>query len=622
MKGRTHGSFIGIRLAWGFAAALAAAFGGPVHIPCSAQEAAATAQTAPAATTRPVAEMSAIKITGVVQDANGKPLARAGVWLRQWTKGGYRRIARAELKHLMTGDDGTFQFQWQSPAGEHSTLTIVAWKAGLCCDGTYITREESEYRRRPGSYSFTLRLGPPAELAGQVVDESGKGLKGIHIISSPGKYYGADLPLLCAETDPNGQFVIHNLPRDAGVKLVLSGPGRARDMVWGLTPGQKDVRITLPKEAKIIGRVIEHSTGKPVAGVPLVVFAGLAEVYGNPLAVSDKDGRFVFDGLPERKYFPGIYDNGPATNAWVSAYTEVDLKPGQVASDAVVELYPAGIIDVHLTDKATGKALPGVHLHIVGRDGWHIWRATDGKGVATIPVQPGKWGVYASKFGYKTPSATGQWSMMALEMDDYLASVEVKEGQTEKVDTYMIPLPAARGVVRSPTGKPLAGVRVSQMPDYGYGPGVDTDDDGRFKVSLAPPDVGPDDHVYAVTRDKTMAAIVPVGDAKHELDIRLAPVATIRLTVRDTAGRPIRSAWIHCSTVLGKTEAGVDIGLLGTDDQGMAEIKRLPAGRRYSLSIKAEGFGEKQTDVNVPAESAGKAIDLPPVVLPGAKRSP
>ena len=565
-------------------------------------------------------EDESIRIAGVVQDANGKPLAGADVWLRQWTKGRhYRKPSRTRLTRLATGKNGTFEFRSQPPAGEYTTLAVVAWKEGFCCHGECLVQETTDYGRKCRSRHLTLRLGPPGELAGHAVDESGKEIEGVRVVARIGREYGTDMPFLTARTDPNGRFVFHNLPRGSAVELVLTGAGYASDYRWHFVPGQKDVRISLRKECRIVGQVVERGTRKPVAGVPLRIRLSHEEALGEPLVVSDKDGRFLFDGLPEGRYVPWICDIDRTTLRWWARSQVVNLKPGQEQSGVIVEVFPSERLVISLKDKATGMGVPGVRFHIGNGKGGHIWLATDANGIADIPVQSGKYGIYAWKFGYKTPSATGQWSMMFPEMDDYLARVEVKAGQTARLNDFMIPLPAAHGVVRGPDGKPMRDVQVSQMPNYGYGRDVDTDAAGRFKVSLAPPDVGPDDHVYAVTCDKMLAAIVPVGDAKSNLDVRLAPVAIVRIAARDLAGQPVPSAYIDCSTTLGKELAGVDMDLLCTDDQGIAAVKGLPAGRRYTLSLKAKGFKRKEVEVDIPAVAAGKTLVLKHIVLEAAK---
>jgi hypothetical protein len=83
--------------------------------------------------------------------------------------------------------------------------------------------------------------------------------------------------------------------------------------------------------------------------------------------------------------------------------------------------------------------------------------------------------------------------------------------------------------------------------------------------------------------------------------------------VTDAKGGPLKSAQV--SVMLRTERFGSGIGIpLKTDAEGQFEVKSLPAGRRYSVTASARGFGQESREVEV-SETGGQRIELQPLQL-------
>ncbi len=375
--------------------------------------------------------MTVCKIIGRVQDPNGKPLAKADIWLKQRTRSGYRRLGREQSWHITTGADGSFAHDWQPGPSLYSALTAIAWKEGFGCRSRTI--HKFGYIDEP-AHSLVLQLGEPATLVGKVIDESKKGLSGARVWAWQSDCDPMDLDFFSARSEAKGSFRIPNLPIDGRVVVAASVPGRPTTFTSNFIAGQYPPTVGLAAEGRITGQVVEHITGKGVAGITLRVSRGYwARFAEDPGAMSDKDGRFTIGDLTEGEYCPAIFDASPATQAWVSKCCTIKLKAGQAASDVKVELFPAGIIEVRTADKATARPIAGVMLRLTGlagSDRSNIWESTDANGLARIPVWPSKYRIVAVRQGYK--AAAGD-----------LANVGVRAGQTVRLTAALTALPSA-----------------------------------------------------------------------------------------------------------------------------------------------------------------------------------
>lgn len=250
-----------------------------------------------------------LTFTGRVIDYNARPVAGAMVVcyglqhkLGKYTSSRDKRDPHSyePLGRAHTTSNGRFSLQVQTEAFSPSYL--VAGKQGLALGWreTYNVRDH------------IIRLGRPSQFKGTVVDQAGRPVPGAKVrISLKNKMITRReiTPLLpekwfTTKTDANGRFLFDNIPEGATADFGVKAPGRAS--IWTtcdfgqgqgeqFAAGRNDIRIVLPPEACIKGKVLEEATGKPAAGVLI-----LARPASHPnwqhyqdQVYSDSNGKFV-----------------------------------------------------------------------------------------------------------------------------------------------------------------------------------------------------------------------------------------------------------------------------------------------------------------------------------------
>jgi Carboxypeptidase regulatory-like domain len=165
-----------------------------------------------------------------------------------------------------------------------------------------------------GEADLELVLDIAGAIAGMVVDENGAGLAGIAVTAYPDYErvpagFGHPLRTVDAVTDEDGRFVVRGVP-DAPYRLYAQRCTTCQRM--SLSPstparaGDQDVRIALPRDGELVGRVaVDRGAPPRNVGVSL----------GGRPATLDPDGRFRIAGVPPGSYrlavhsldFPALY---------------------------------------------------------------------------------------------------------------------------------------------------------------------------------------------------------------------------------------------------------------------------------------------------------------------------
>lgn len=144
-----------------------------------------------------------------------------------------------------------------------------------------------------------------------------------------------------------------------------------------------------------------------------------------------------------------------------------------------------------------------------------------------------------------------------------------------------------RGVVYDEGGRTVSGALILPLP-YGGHP-VDSDVNGKFELT------GPSEHRLISTliaRDPkhNVAAAVELGDYSKPLNITLVPAITLTGRVTDSAGDPIRGAYVfprvHSETYL----VGFGYTIFDpTDGNGIYKLMALPVEQDYSIDVNVFG---------------------------------
>jgi hypothetical protein len=275
-----------------------------------------------------VVRANPVRCIGGVVDAQGQPVGGAEVAVYEMVSDGVAgNIEVHRLGRTVTPANGRYVIDVEPNATRRFLEGyIVAQKEGLALDWTvWSMREDAE---------FTLELGAPEKLAGRIVDEAGRPVVGAdvraHLLrtvkAADAQEESQWLPgigpmqALAARSNDQGAFVFANLPAHVGLDVLVTARGRAQTYTFqtesresAFRAGQVDVKVTVPIEARIEGRILDPDTGQGVAGARFAVVATFSSLfYDRHVCTTDESGDFSLGGLKAGRYLIRA-DNLPNT---------------------------------------------------------------------------------------------------------------------------------------------------------------------------------------------------------------------------------------------------------------------------------------------------------------------
>jgi protocatechuate 3,4-dioxygenase beta subunit len=169
-------------------------------------------------------------------------------------------------------------------------------------------------------------------------------------------------------TDHDGSFELRELAHgDYLVRAYREGGGEA--LLEGVAVGTSDAVLTIVETGRIAGKVIT------VAGDSPTRFSVNATDRNGGLSRSDRffrtDGAFSLSDLP-----PGKYELRTSAGEG-SAKLDVELAPGEVIDDLVIELVGNVTVKGRLIDAETGTPVPGLRVSVVEQRGMYIFSDSD-----------------------------------------------------------------------------------------------------------------------------------------------------------------------------------------------------------------------------------------------------
>ena len=566
-------------------------------------------------------EKKEITCTGKVVDAGDKPIAGAKVSLYQVVYNRNTNIPDWSLvSEFITEADGAFSFKVSADSDVYRHGYIVAEKAGLALGWVQWEMRDNQQQE--------IILGEPKELSGMIVDEAGKPVPDANVsiwaiaIGEGQGQQGLGIPvaekLLTRTTDISGRFTFANIPAEATADFVIKKSGKATINTYRSTgfayqkmnfaPGQRDIKIVLPAEARIEGTVVAKDTGEPVSGVNLRLMQGTNRpVPGQSPISTSKDGTFSIDALAPGRYVLQFVQQGEGLADWVAEPVEVITQAGQVTKDARIELIKGGLVEVLVTEKETSKPIEGANITIYNerrRQSFHGLTGDDG--IGRIRLLPGayQWG-NAYKAGFTNV--------------EHRDPVTIEEGSTKRLEWQLSSLPKITGVVRDPSGKPVEGVSLTVCP-MGGRRDIKSDAEGKFEVSWNT-GMGVDERQAPILvcryMEGNLAAAVIIPEGKQTLDITLKPGVIATGKVVDPNGRGIANAQIRIMLRQTMWASTMSRELVQTNADGNFEIRALPAENRYEVNVNANGYGGKRLEINADNAVDGQ-IKIEKLILPVA----
>ncbi|MGR9116504.1 MAG: carboxypeptidase regulatory-like domain-containing protein [Gammaproteobacteria bacterium] len=165
-------------------------------------------------------------------------------------------------------------------------------------------------------------------------------------------------------TDTTGAFeVVNVMPGSYSIMMEKAGYQSLSGQVSVVAGGVVNVKQSLLKTGAyldttpgdVTGRVIDGSTGSPLAGAQFTLNNGVS-------AVSDSQGGFILASLPR-----GSYEGHLTADGYQTQIISFDFAPGIIGNLGDIRLYPLNQVSAatsltilgHVVDGVSGQALPG-----------------------------------------------------------------------------------------------------------------------------------------------------------------------------------------------------------------------------------------------------------------------
>jgi RNA polymerase sigma factor (sigma-70 family) len=337
-------------------------------------------------------------LNGRVLGHDSKPLAGAKLFL-----------SRIEGLVEVGASDADGKFSVKVPANG-TTVTLIARAEGVGLDFAYIFPDRF-------SEEVELHLVKDQAISGRVVDTQGKPVPGASVAVSKVEIYVSSLDNFLTEhkravfvnpgkslwreagvlpavtTDKDGKFTINGAGRERLVTLHISGTGLAdtevcvvnrkdfdpkpynepkpelRPGMRGYAPGRRmdsprvlygpDVSVITEPEKRVRGTLTDVDTGKPRAGVKVMLVRNVSEgMLLNLSAVTDGEGRYEIRGARKSTTYTVAVD-GDSESRHVAARVRVDDTAGYEPLTADIKVKKGVVVTGKVIDTGTKKSVRG-----------------------------------------------------------------------------------------------------------------------------------------------------------------------------------------------------------------------------------------------------------------------
>ncbi|MFZ5803357.1 MAG: carboxypeptidase regulatory-like domain-containing protein [Acidobacteriota bacterium] len=465
--------------------------------------------------------------------------------------------------------------------------------------------------------SVGIRLLPEGRLQVKVVDPAGKPQAGVPVfVDEPERWSlwspGYTTPSLLARgvTDSLGTLEVAAEPGTVTVRVAAPPWAEAREEVE-VPPGQRVTKtITLTPGARCRLQVTDPH-GRPLAGVTAqVTRRGQGTVWysGQPRPViaegsSDRDGMMVLEPL-----LPGPVEITLVKAGFVKRTVNVELPPEGKDLGAVVMEPGASLQGRVVDEKGEGIASAQVYVSADSDVPFGESTETDEAGFFQFPDLP------RSGVVFLRAEKQNRVSSRPLK-------VELPSPPVELV------VPGGRvivgRVVRATDGKPIAAARVyatevltrvvggfSGMSVRSLGPGVETDNDGIFRLEVGDsPSI--ELHVRAKGfRETSRQVRMEPGEKPRPLLIQLEEGLVLAGRVIEPSGRPAVGVAVRLETERQQARglavgSRIKVWSSVTDGEGRFRVADLPPGRYEVMAQTPEGWRAREV-----AEAGREDLEL------------
>lgn len=393
-------------------------------------------------------------------------------------------IARSHVSFQPSGKDDINSFRYYTGSrSENFTdndgkFLLVGLKDGAYVirvdarDQDYIPAESAEVSIKDANSvtGIVIELEVGGYISGKVIDEDNKPVERISISVDPkeddsrrGRRYGSERGY--GYTGEDGQYRVSGL-KEASYTVETQLGEYIRQSKENININTKDVDFVMSKGGKIEGKIVDKTTGLPIARKDNYITISCYEDKGDSdtkgrrssrdyhYANMADDGTFTIENLKPGKYYIEAH---PQKKKYEEAeYRNIEVIAGKTTSGIIIELMPGGptykITGVVL-ESATRTPIDKVNVSCfgnIGNDYCNSNGTTDAAGAFTLD------GLMANVDYH-----------LNVHSSKYVASstkVSLKVGDVFGVEILLTKGGCIKGVVKNSAGQSLAGKRIMGLP--------------------------------------------------------------------------------------------------------------------------------------------------------------
>jgi protocatechuate 3,4-dioxygenase beta subunit len=539
----------------------------------------------------------ALPVVGKVVDTNGGPIPGIAVTIAQ---------AACEctcddpaktvvIATTTTGEDGSFKLASADFRVQDGYIIVAAHSAGKMSGWVTISTSSSELPEAADLASLTITASPLRSVAGIVVDNFGKPMAGVKV--SYGYFSGkrtsswpddddggcvsgdALSPILGLKptvTDSEGKFALSGVPEHLSVEPLA-------EVAKYAVSKTEDAKITVILAGSISGRIVD-AKGEPIAGAE--VSASDSNCQWDNDAKTGSDGSFTIGELGPAGY--SISVSVPKGDKLRYDVREgVVVTAGETTEVGAISLPSSVVFSGKVVDETTGKPIPGADVSLYSEEFSSHSSPTDAQGMFKSLALPGMASISVDFGDYPYPADSEQVQIPSKGKIGHI----IRVAKAHKIS----------GTVFDPSGKPAAGVRVTSF--LYSNKRVTTDSAGKFSITMPGNSESesyyrPDDKpmVYAYDRKAKLGAVATIDPKKPgtALVLKLAPLQTVTLTVKDQSGAPMSDVDASLWVSFGNVSSGGSSDSTGSD--GKVVFDNLIPGGRYSFGLNKSGYVQETED--------------------------
>ncbi len=550
-----------------------------------------------------------LHLKGVILTPAGKPASDAQII---YALVDYRTQTTTEEQTLHPAADGTFDIAVPTSRDtpQFPLLYITAPEGVALPTLNY---------HPDGNPRMVVTLVPATRVHFRLRDEAGKPLSGVRVfpvaILKDRDYRPWDgeavTDHLSAKTDADGTATLGGLPQGWTLRLAVAGtgwvqPDWCQNIMLAKAPETPDAAVQVARAGSLSGTVA-YGPAQPAAQVA-VTAVPLAGGGIRQDGTTDASGHYQITGMPRGSYTVSLetYRGTPSSAPWpwTAAAQTAAVVPGGDTPGISFTLLHGGVLSGAVTDSKTGKPIPSVGVYVIGPGGGQFAR-TDASGHYSLHVPPGGQQVFLQA----DPGMTAADPQR----------VVVADAQTQTVNfSSTAPLHPAvvRGVVIGPTGKPVAGAKVTAAGQSQQEQDTEQVTDAHGSFIFDAPGLLPDMRLYAAGGGlSTPAGALAADGAGKPLTLRLAAHAglVVRGRVTTSDGRPVAGASATLYREHASGQDGVGVATAKTNAAGQYLFTPAVPDATYQVSVQADGYGYQFTKQS---KAAGRLMSLAPLTLP------